>query len=123
MPIPRVLLEAGITDMVRVSDARMSGTGYGTCVLHVAPEAAVGGPLALVRTGDWIDLDVPERRLELLVDQEELRRRRAEWVPPPPQTPRGYVRLYVEHVLQANQGADFDFLVGSSGSGVGRDSH
>jgi len=123
MPIPRVLLEAGITDMVRVSDARMSGTGYGTCVLHVAPEAAVGGALALVRTGDWVELDVAERRLDLVVGEDELLRRRAAWVPPLPPTTRGYVRLYVEHVMQANEGADFDFLVGSSGAGVGRHSH
>jgi dihydroxy-acid dehydratase len=109
--------------MVRISDARMSGTAYGTVVLHVAPEAAVGGPLALVRSGDMITLDVPARQLSLLVDEEELARRRAEWQPPAPITQRGYVKLYVDHVLQANEGADLDFLKGGSGSAVPRHSH
>jgi L-arabonate dehydrase len=122
-PIPRKLLEAGVTDMVRISDARMSGTGYGTCVLHVAPEAAAGGPLALVRTGDEIELDVEQRRLDLLVDDDELAKRRADWVAPPPHAGRGWVRLYTDHVLQADRGADLDFLVGSSGDAVGRHSH
>jgi dihydroxy-acid dehydratase len=122
-PMPRKLLESGVTDMVRISDARMSGTGYGTCVLHVAPEAAVGGPLALVRTGDEIELDVPARRLDLLVDEEVLAKRRADWVPPPQPAGRGWVRLYTEHVLQADRGADLDFLVGGSGDAVGRHSH
>jgi len=122
-PIPRKLLEAGVTDMVRISDARMSGTGYGTCVLHVAPEAAVGGPLALVRTGDEIELDVPARRLDLLVDADVLASRRAAWVPPPRPADRGWVRLYTDHVLQADHGADLDFLVGGSGDTVGRHSH
>jgi len=123
MPLPRKLLEAGCTDMVRVSDARMSGTGYGTCVLHVAPESAVGGPLALIRTGDMVTLDVGARRLDVDVDVEEMARRRAAWVPPPAHATRGYVRLYTEHVLQADRGADLDFLVGSSGPTVGRHSH
>lgn len=123
LPMPRVLLEAGIEDMVRISDARMSGTGYGTCVLHVVPEAALGGPLALVRTGDWIELDVAGRRLDLVVDEEELALRRAAWTPPPPASDRGWVRLYIEHVLQADEGADLDFLVGRSGHGVPRHSH
>ncbi|MFD9958228.1 IlvD/Edd family dehydratase [Amycolatopsis sp. NPDC058986] len=123
MPMPRVLLEAGIDDMVRISDARMSGTGYGTCVLHTAPEAAIGGPLALVRTGDWISLDAEARRLDLEVGDEELARRRAEWQPPPPAATRGWVRLYLDHVLQADEGADLDFLAGSSGDAVGRHSH
>ncbi|MDA8343831.1 MAG: dihydroxy-acid dehydratase [Actinomycetota bacterium] len=123
MPLPRKLLEAGLTDMVRVSDARMSGTGYGTCVLHVAPESAVGGPLALIRTGDMVTLDVGARRLDVDVDVEEMARRRAGWVPPPAHATRGYVRLYTEHVLQADRGADLDFLVGSSGPTVGRHSH
>jgi dihydroxy-acid dehydratase len=101
----------------------MSGTAYGTVVLHVAPEAAVGGPLALVRSGDMITLDVPARQLSLLVDDEELARRRAEWQPPAPITQRGYVKLYVDHVLQANEGADLDFLKGGSGSAVPRHSH
>ncbi len=121
--LPKVLLERGVTDMVRISDARMSGTGYGTVVLHVAPEATVGGPLALVRTGDWISLDVPARSLTVEVSDEELARRRTEWSPPPARYQRGYARLYTEHVLQADQGADLDFLVGSSGAAVPRDNH
>ncbi|HEX6396357.1 MAG TPA: L-arabinonate dehydratase [Steroidobacteraceae bacterium] len=122
MPLPPKILKKGITDMVRISDARMSGTAYGTVVLHVAPEAAAGGPLALVRTGDMIELDVPARRLHLDVSDEELARRRAAWVPP--ESPkRGYYKLYVEHVQQANKGADLDFLVGGSGTTVTRDSH
>jgi L-arabonate dehydrase len=123
VPIPRVLLEAGITDMVRISDARMSGTGYGTCALHLAPEAAVGGPIALVRTGDRIHLDARGRRLEVLVDEATLADRRREWVPPGRSGERGWVRLYVDHVLQANLGADLDFLVGGSGDDVPRHSH
>ncbi|WP_182908867.1 IlvD/Edd family dehydratase [Microbispora sp. H13382] len=123
MPMPRRLLTEGVTDMVRISDARMSGTGYGTCVLHVAPEASVGGPLALVRTGDVIRLDVPARRLDLLVDAAELERRRAAWQPPRPAADRGWVRLYSEHVLQADKGADLDFLTGGSGSAPPRHSH
>ena len=123
VPLPRKLLERGITDIVRISDARMSGTGYGTVVLHVAPEAAVGGPLAMVETGDWIALDVAGRRLTLEVSDEELEERRARWTPPALGVTRGYQRLYVTHVLQANQGADFDFLVGGSGSHVSRDNH
>ena len=122
-PLPRALLQAGVTDMVRVSDARMSGTGYGTCVLHCAPEAAVGGPLALVRTGDMIHLDVRARRLDLEVDEATLAERRALWVRPEPSADRGWARLYIDHVLQANQGADLDFLVGASGDGVPRHSH
>ncbi|MEV4454870.1 IlvD/Edd family dehydratase [Microbispora sp. NPDC049633] len=123
VPMPRRLLTEGVTDMVRISDARMSGTGYGTCVLHVAPEASVGGPLALVRTGDVIRLDVPTRRLDLLVDDAELERRRAAWQPPRPAADRGWVRLYSEHVLQADKGADLDFLTGGSGSAPPRHSH
>ena len=109
--------------MIRISDARMSGTAYGTVVLHVAPEAAAGGPLALVHTGDMITLDVPGRRLHLDVDDAELARRRTAWRPPEPHSARGYVKLYVDHVLQANHGADLDFLVGRSGPGVPRDNH
>jgi dihydroxy-acid dehydratase len=123
VPIPRLLLDAGVTDMVRISDARMSGTGYGTCVLHVAPEAAVGGPLALIRTGDLVHLDAHGRRLDLLVDEATLAERRKGWVPPAPRAERGWVRLYVDHVLQADQGADLDFLVGASGDDVPRHSH
>jgi dihydroxy-acid dehydratase len=113
-PIPTRLLQKGVKDMVRISDARMSGTSYGTVVLHVSPEAAVGGPLALVRDGDEIELDVPNRRLTLRVPDEELARRRAAWTPRPPHFERGYGRLFLDHVLQAHQGVDFDFLVGKS---------
>jgi dihydroxy-acid dehydratase len=109
LPIPRVLARQGIKDMVRVSDARMSGTAYGTCVLHAAPEAAVGGPLALVQNGDMIELDVSERRIDLLVDENELARRREAFTPPPLPA-RGWARLHAQHVLQAPLGADFDFL-------------
>jgi L-arabonate dehydrase len=123
LELPKRLLDAGVDDVVRISDARMSGTAYGTVVLHVAPEAAVGGPLALVRTGDWVELDVPARRLHLDVPDDELARRRAGWLPPEPPTDRGWARLYVDHVLQANQGCDLDFLAGGSGSGVARQSH
>ncbi|HZV37165.1 MAG TPA: IlvD/Edd family dehydratase [Pseudoxanthomonas sp.] len=122
MPLPPKLLRRGITDLVRISDARMSGTAYGTVVLHVSPEAAAGGPLALVRDGDFIELDVPGRRLHLDVDDAELARRRAEWREPPRPT-RGWAKLYVDHVQQAHLGADLDILVGGSGDGVGRDSH
>ncbi|HVX44564.1 MAG TPA: IlvD/Edd family dehydratase [Mycobacteriales bacterium] len=122
LALPRKLLAAGVDDMVRISDARMSGTSYGTVVLHVAPESAVGGPLALVRTGDLIELDVPARRLELLVDAAELERRRAGWTAPAPAEFRGWSRLYVEHVQQADRGADLDFLVGRSGAPVPRPS-
>ena len=121
--LPTKLLERGVTDMVRVSDARMSGTGFGTVVLHIAPEAAVGGPLALVRTGDWIELDVPARSLALQVSDDELARRRAGWSPPEMPVTRGYQRLYLDHVQQANLGADLDFLVGASGHDVPRDNH
>jgi dihydroxy-acid dehydratase len=113
-PIPARLLQKGVKDMVRISDARMSGTSYGTVVLHVSPEAEVGGPLALVRDGDEIELDVPNRRLTLRVPDEELARRRAAWTPRPPHFERGYGRLFLDHVLQAHQGADFDFLVGKT---------
>jgi len=123
VPLPRKLLEQGVTDMVRISDARMSGTGYGTCVLHVSPEAAVGGPLALVRSGDEIVLDVPARRLDLLVPEEELAARREEWKAPEAHAPRGWVWLYHQHVLQAHEGADLDFLQGGSGSAAARHSH
>jgi dihydroxy-acid dehydratase len=114
LPIPKKLLAQGVTDLVRLSDARMSGTHYGTCVLHVAPEAAVGGPLALVETGDIIELDVASRRLHLAVDDTELARRRAAWTPPPARYERGYTRLYQQHVTQADEGCDFDFLATGS---------
>lgn len=121
--LPAKLLRAGVTDMVRICDGRMSGTGYGTVVLHVAPEAAAGGPLALVETGDMIELDVPARSLHLEVDDAELDRRRAAWHQPAPRAESGYGWLYVTHVLQADQGADFDFLHGARGHEVPRDSH
>jgi L-arabonate dehydrase len=110
IPVPLKLLQQGITDVVRISDSRMSGTGYGTVVLHVAPEAAAGGPLALVHDGDRIELDVAQRRLELLIDPAELDRRRQAWKPPASAHTRGYPRFYIDHVLQADEGADFDFL-------------
>ncbi len=123
MPLPSKLLQRGVTDMVRISDARMSGTAFGTVVLHTAPEAAAGGTLALVQDGDMIALDVGQRSLELEVPEDELDRRRARWSPPEPAMDRGYCRLYVDHVLQADRGVDFDFLVGGSGAPVARDSH
>jgi len=121
--LPRKLLERGVTDMVRISDARMSGTGFGTVVLHVAPESAVGGPLAFVRSGDWIELDTPGRTLTLNVSGDQLASRRTGWAPAQPAWSRGYARLYDEHVLQADQGADLDFLVGGSGAEVPRHNH
>ncbi|SDS48155.1 IlvD/Edd family dehydratase [Jiangella sp. DSM 45060] len=123
VPIPAKLLRAGVTDMVRVCDGRMSGTGYGTVVLHVTPESAAGGPLAFVRTGDTVTLDVAARTLTLDVDDDELDRRRAAWKPPAPAHATGYGWLYTQHVLQADHGADFDFLVGSRGAAVPRESH
>ena len=123
MPLPTKLLKKGITDMVRISDARMSGTAYGTVVLHVAPEAAVGGTLALVQEGDMIELDVAARRLHLDVAESEIERRRAAWKPPAPPSDRGYYKLHHDHVMQADRGADLDFLVGGSGAGVPRESH
>jgi dihydroxy-acid dehydratase len=122
MPLPAKILKKGITDMVRISDARMSGTAYGTVVLHAAPEAAAGGPLAIVRDGDMIALDVPNRSLQLLVEQEEIDRRLKAWKPP--ELPSGgYKRLYVTHVNQADEGCDLDFLVGCRGAEVPRESH
>jgi L-arabonate dehydrase len=123
MPIPAKLVKQGVTDMVRISDARMSGTAYGTVVLHAAPEAAAGGNLALVKNGDMIELDVERRRLHLEVDDAELARRRAAWMPPAAPMSRGYVKLYFDHVQQAHQGADLDFLAGRSGSDVPKDNH
>lgn len=123
MPLPEKMLKIGVRDMVRISDARMSGTAFGTTVLHVAPESTAGGPLALVRTGDQITLDVPSRMLTLHVSDDELRRRREQWSEPEPIATRGWSRLYVDHVTQADTGCDLDFLVGSSGSEVSRESH
>ena len=110
MPVPKKLLQAGVTDLVRISDSRMSGTAFGTVVLHVAPEAAAGGTLGLVRDGDQIELDVEARRLQLLVEAAELSRRKSEWQPPTAKHLRGYPKLYIDHVLQADEGCDFDFL-------------
>jgi dihydroxy-acid dehydratase len=110
LPIPQKLLRQGVRDMVRISDARMSGTSYGTCVLHVSPESYVGGPLALVKDGDSITLDIPNRKLDILVSEKELADRRARWIPPVPASSRGYLALYRERVTQAHEGCDFDFL-------------
>ena len=123
MALPKKLLEQGVTDMVRISDGRMSGTGFGTVVLHVSPEAAVGGPLAFVQNGDVISLDAHNRTLSLEVSEEELARRKAAWKPTEKIQSRGYVHLYQTHVEQAHLGADMDFLRGNSGSNVVRDSH
>ena len=110
LPIPQKLLRRGIRDMARISDARMSGTSYGACVLHVTPESFIGGPLALVRDGDLIELSVARRKLDLMVDENELSRRRAAWKPQPPHYERGFGALYAAHVTQANLGCDFDFM-------------
>ena len=123
MGLPSKLLRAGVTDMVRISDSRMSGTAYGTVVLHVAPESAVGGPLALVRDGDLIELDVPARRLAMDVPEDELARRRAAWVQPPPAMESGYQRLFHDAVMQADTGGDFDFLRGCRGAAIPAVSH
>ena len=123
LPLPKKVLEKGVDDMVRISDARMSGTCFGTIVLHVTPESALGGPLALVEDGDIVALDVGKRSLVLEVSDAELERRRAAWRAPAPPVERGYARLYVDHVLQADEGVDFDFLRGGSGSAVPRASH
>ncbi|MDE3078532.1 MAG: dihydroxy-acid dehydratase [Paracoccaceae bacterium] len=123
MPIPKVLVQQGVRDMVRVSDGRMSGTAYGTVVLHVSPEAQAGGPLALVKTGDRVRLSASKGELTLLVDEAELAARRAAWQPDPPRYDRGYAKLYVDHVLQADRGADLDFLVGKDTRLVTRESH
>jgi L-arabonate dehydrase len=118
LPIPAKLLKAGVKDMVRLSDARISGTSFGTIIVHVSPESAVGGPLAVVKTGDEIELDVPGRRLELLVPEMEIRKRLAAWSPPTPHYERGYGRMFLEHILQAHEGCDFDFLRGGDPAGA-----
>ena len=123
MPLPPKVLRKGITDMVRISDARMSGTAYGTVVLHAVPEAAAGGTLALVHNGDMIELNVPERRIQLLVSEEELAKRRAAWKAPAPALDSGYWKLYIDHVTQADEGADLDFLRGKRGAFVPKDNH
>jgi dihydroxy-acid dehydratase len=123
MPLPPKLLKKGVTDMVRISDARMSGTAYGTVILHICPEAAAGGPLALVQNGDQVELDVAKRTLNLLVSEDELTKRKKAWKKPADHLDRGYWKLYTDHVLQASDGADLDFLVGKSGAFVPRDNH
>jgi L-arabonate dehydrase len=123
MGLPPKLLKKGVRDMVRVSDARMSGTAYGTVVLHTAPEAAVGGPLALVRDGDMVTLDVDKRELSFDVGEAELAKRRKAWTPPAPPMLSGYQKLYYDHVLQADRGVDLDFLVGRRGAAVPREAH
>ncbi|HYE40534.1 MAG TPA: dihydroxy-acid dehydratase, partial [Ramlibacter sp.] len=119
IPMPVKLLKEGKRDMLRISDARMSGTSYGACVLHVAPEAFVGGNLALVRTGDRITVDVPNRSIHMDVPEEELARRRAAWSPPAPRFQRGYGWMFTEHIQQANEGCDFDYLQSSRGEAAG----
>jgi dihydroxyacid dehydratase/phosphogluconate dehydratase len=114
LPIPEKILKLGVRDMVRISDARMSGTSYGTCVLHVAPESYIGGLLALVQDGDEIELDVASRKLMLMVDEQEIERRRSQWKPPQVRWERGYLKLFSEHITQADKGCDFDFLHGHS---------
>jgi dihydroxy-acid dehydratase len=123
MTLPKKLLDEGVTDMVRISDGRMSGTAYGTVVLHVAPESAVGGTLALVQNGDMISLDVAKRSLQLEVSVEELAKGKKEWSPPKPQAERGYTKMYIENVNQADKGCDLKFLIGGSGAEVNRDLH
>jgi dihydroxy-acid dehydratase len=119
LPIPKALIKQGHRDMLRISDARMSGTSYGACVLHVAPESYVGGPLALLRNGDMVRLDLPNRRLDMLVAEDELARRRAEWSPPPARFERGWGWIYSKHVTQADKGCDFDFLERDFGPAAG----
>jgi dihydroxyacid dehydratase/phosphogluconate dehydratase len=119
IPIPQKLVEQGVRDMVRISDARMSGTSYGACVLHVSPEAFIGGPLALVETGDEITIDVPNRRIDMKVSDEELAQRRARWKQPEVRFERGYGWVYSKHIQQANLGCDFDFLQSSFGKTAG----
>jgi L-arabonate dehydrase len=126
MGLPPKLLAQGVTDMVRVSDARMSGTAYGTVVLHVAPEARAGGPLAVVRDGDWIELDCDAGRLHVDIDEKEMTARLADWKETQQRNPAdasGYRNLYIDHVMQADQGCDFDFLVGCRGAEVPAHSH
>jgi dihydroxy-acid dehydratase len=123
MPLPKKLLEQGVTDMVRISDARMSGTGFGTCVLHVAPESAVGGPIGVVQTGDMVELDVPGRSVRVDIPDDELRARLASYTPQVAESDRGWVKLYVQHVTGADRGADLDFLIGASGDTTPRHSH
>jgi dihydroxy-acid dehydratase len=119
IPVPQKLIQQGVRDMLRISDCRMSGTSYGACVLHVAPEAFVGGNLALVKTGDRISVDIPNRRIHMDVSDEELARRRAAWTPPPARFARGYGWMFTQHILQADQGCDMDFLQTQFGESAG----
>ena len=119
MPIPTKLVKQGVRDMLRISDARMSGTSYGACILHVAPESYIGGPLALVQTGDIIEVNIPERSLNMLVDEAELARRKAAWVAPVPSVTRGYQWMSAQHIQQADKGCDFNFLETSFGKTAG----
>ena len=119
LPIPKALIKLGHRDMLRISDARMSGTSYGACVLHVAPESYVGGPLALLKTGDLVRLDLPNRRLDMLVDEAELEDRRQRWCPPQPRFQRGWGWMFSKHVGQADTGCDFDYLQRSHGKAAG----
>ena len=118
IPMPKALLKLGLRDMVRISDARMSGTSFGACVLHASPEAFVGGPLALLKTGDMVELDIPARSLNMLVSAEELDARRAAWVAPEPRYERGYGFMFTKHIEQADKGCDFDFLKTDFGAKV-----
>ena len=121
LPIPKKLLEQGVRDMVRISDARMSGTSYGACVLHVTPESYIGGPLAFVQDGDLIELDVPARKLNVLISDAEMSKRKAAWVAPAPKFERGFGKLYLQHIQQADKGCDFDFLETQVSSASSRD--
>lgn len=121
--LPEKLILKGVKDMVRISDGRMSGTAYGTVILHVSPESSIGGTLAIVQNGDYIELDVEKRILHLDISNEEIAKRKAKWTQPKPWAERGYVRIYLDHVEQADKGADLDILVGGSGSKVDRDLH
>jgi dihydroxy-acid dehydratase len=114
LPIPQKLLRQGVRDMLRISDARMSGTSYGACVLHVSPESHIGGPLAAVRTGDLISVDVEKRRIDVRLSEKEIARRLSQWRPPERNYPRGYTRLVIDHITQAHEGCDFDFLSGTA---------
>jgi len=123
MPIPAKLLKEGVNDILRISDARMSGTSFGAVVLHVSPEAAVGGGLSVVRTGDMIEIDVSERRLDVLISEADMKQRLSEWEAPESEARRGYAKLYVDTVNQSHDGCDLDFLVGMTGSAVPPNQH
>ena len=118
LPLPKKLLKEGVRDMLRMSDARMSGTSYGACILHVSPESHVGGPLALLKTGDIVRIDIPNRTIDMLVDDEELAKRKAAWTPPAPKFERGYGWMFSQHIRQADEGCDFDFLETQFGAPV-----